>query len=84
MSEKCGKAYEKGKYRYLLNVSLTDELETIWATAYDEAAEVMLTSEIDNHALTADEFVKMNEDDFKLIMPQFMDREIKVTVTAKK
>lgn len=59
-------------------------MDTIWATAYDEAAEVMLTSDIDNSVLTADEFVKMTEDDFKLIMPQFTDREIKVTVTAKK
>lgn len=44
MSDKCGKAYQRGKYRYLLNVSLSDEIETIWGTAYDEAAQVMLTS----------------------------------------
>jgi hypothetical protein len=43
-----------------------------------------LTSDIDNHVLTADEYAKMNEDDFKELLPQFLDREIKVTMTAKK
>jgi hypothetical protein len=68
----------------LLNIALNDETDTIWATAYDEAAEVLLTSDIDNHVLTADEYAKMNEDDFKELLPQFLDREIKVTMTAKK
>ena len=44
----------------------------------------MLTSEIDGHVLTADEYVKLNEEDFKLKMPEFLDRQLKVTVTAKK
>ncbi len=68
----------------MLNIALNDETDTIWATAYDEAAEVLLTSDIDNHVLTADEYAKMNEDDFKELLPQFLDREIKVTMTAKK
>jgi hypothetical protein len=68
----------------LLNIAVNDETDTIWATAYDEAAEVLLTSDIDNHVLTADEYAKMNEDDFKELLPQFLDREIKVTMTAKK
>ena len=63
---------------------MSDETDTIWATAYDEAAEVLLTSDIDNHVLTADEYAKMNEDDFKELLPQFLDREIKVAMTAKK
>ncbi len=68
----------------MLNIAVNDETDTIWATAYDEAAEVLLTSDIDNHVLTADEYAKMNEDDFKELLPQFLDREIKVTMTAKK
>jgi hypothetical protein len=68
----------------LLNIAVSDETDTIWATAYDEAAEVLLTSDIDNHVLTADEYAKMNEEDFKELLPQFLDREIKVTMTAKK
>jgi hypothetical protein len=68
----------------LLNIAVCDETDTIWATAYDEAAEVLLTSDIDNHVLTADEYAKMNEEDFKELLPQFLDREIKVTMTAKK
>jgi hypothetical protein len=42
-----------------LNISLSDESETIWATAYDEAAEVMLTSDIDGSYISADEFAKI-------------------------
>lgn len=38
LSDKCGKAYQKGKFRYLLNICLTDEMDSIWATAYDDAA----------------------------------------------
>ena len=68
----------------MLNIAVCDETDTIWATAYDEAAEVLLTSDIDNHVLTADEYAKMNEEDFKELLPQFLDREIKVTMTAKK
>ena len=68
----------------MLNIAVSDETDTIWATAYDEAAEVLLTSDIDNHVLTADEYAKMNEEDFKELLPQFLDREIKVTMTAKK
>ena len=34
--------------------------------------------------MTADEFARVSEDDFKQLMPQFLDREIKVTVNAKK
>lgn len=34
--------------------------------------------------MTADEFAKMNEDDLKMRMSEFLDREVKVTITAKK
>lgn len=83
-AEKCQKSYSRAKYRYLLNVSLSDEVETIWATAYDEAAETILTSHIDGHILTADEFVQIPEEDVKLMLPAFLDRQMKVTVVAKK
>lgn len=55
-------------------MSLSDEVETIWATAYDDAAEVMLTSEVDGSVLTADEYVKIDEEDLKLRIPSFLDR----------
>lgn len=43
-----------------MNIALSDEVETIWATAYDEAAEVMLTSDIDGSVLSADDYVKID------------------------
>jgi hypothetical protein len=39
---------------------LSDESDTIWGTAYDEAAEGMLI--LDNKIFTADDFAKLEEE----------------------
>ncbi len=44
----------------------------------------MLTSDIDGSYLTADEFAKIDEEDLKLRIPAFLDREVKVIIVAKK
>lgn len=39
---KCNAFYNEGKYRYILNLNLIDYTDSLWATAYDEVAEIML------------------------------------------
>ena len=57
----CQKYYEKGQYRYILRVKLTDESETIWANCYDDVGEVLLALE-NEEKFSADACMELSED----------------------
>lgn len=48
-------------YRFILNVNLIDDHDNIWAGAYDEAGQILLTLPNEKKQLTADAFVEMTE-----------------------
>lgn len=54
----CNKHYVRAQYRYILNVNLVDAFDNIWATAYDEVAEVIMG--INGKNFPADEFVTLS------------------------
>jgi hypothetical protein len=59
--EHCKKDIDKGMYRYILNVNLIDDHDNIWASAYDEAGQALLTLPSEEHPFTADSFVELTE-----------------------
>jgi replication factor A1 len=54
----CDHFYDTVQYRYILNLNVADYFDSVWITAYDESAEVLM-------GLSAQQFAAMKEEEIQ-------------------
>ena len=72
---KCNKTYQESLPRYILNLSLCDNYDSIWATAYDEAAEIIM-------GITATQFAAMKEEQLQELIKKLRYKEFKLRLVT--
>ena len=65
-----------------MNVLVEDDMDSIWVTAYDDTAETIM--KFKQHTMSADELVTLNEDDKKRFCEKVINKELKMTLIARK
>lgn len=77
----CSQHYQAARYRYILTLNLTDHLDSIWATAYDEVGEKLLAT--GGEALPAGDFARMSEQEVQELMRGLRFRQVKLRMVTK-
>ena len=62
MCNNCNEQYEQANYRYILNVHLLDDHDSLWVSAFNDSGEILLAKEHEE-TFPASQFIELSEDD---------------------
>lgn len=69
--ERCDKTHEKPQYRYIMSINISDHTGQLWVSCFDETGRMIM-------GMTADELMKIKEDDDKRVGEIFSEANCKI------